>query len=199
MHLIQKLTKQGLLKPPPQVLGGLQYLTMMGSVAYGVSDDTSDVDIYGFCIPAREDVFPHLKGEIFGFGRQHQRFEQYQQHHILSPDNQKNYDITVYSIVKYFQLCMENNPNMIDSLFVPDRCVLFITKIATMLRDERKSFLHKGAWWKYKGYSYSQLHKMDIKNPKYMDEIKLFEREHDLSNSIRFLDVQTEMKKRGLL
>jgi hypothetical protein len=34
-----------------------------------------------------------------------------------------------------------------------------------MLRDNRKLFLHKGAWHKFKGYSYQQLHKMDIKNP----------------------------------
>lgn len=165
MSIVRILSNKQLITPPEFVINGIQYETMMGSVAYGVSDVTSDVDIYGFCIQAREDVFPHLKGEILGFGRQHQRFEQYQQHHVLSPDNQKNYDITVYSIVKYFQLCMENNPNMIDSLFVPDRCILFRTKIANMIRDERKLFLHKGAWHKFKGYSYSQLHKMDSKNP----------------------------------
>jgi hypothetical protein len=34
-----------------------------------------------------------------------------------------------------------------------------------MVRDRRRDFLHKGAWHKFKGYSYSQLHKMDIKNP----------------------------------
>jgi hypothetical protein len=26
-------------------------------------------------------------------------------------------------------------------------------------------FLHRGCWYKFKGYSYSQMHKMDIKNP----------------------------------
>ena len=29
-----------------------------------------------------------------------------------------------------------------------------------MIRDARRLFLHKGAWWKFKGYAYSQLHKM---------------------------------------
>jgi hypothetical protein len=52
---------------------------------------------------------------------------------------------------------------MIDSLFVPERCVLSATKIANMVRENRKMFLHKGSWHKFKGYAYSQLHKIDLK------------------------------------
>jgi len=138
----------------------------MGSVAYGVSTDYSDVDVYGFCMPKKELVFPHLAGEIPGFGRQTKRFEQFQQHHVNDKGSQKEYDLSIYSIVKYFQLVMENNPNMVDSLFVPDFCVLHITKIGTMVRENRKLFLHKGSWHKYKGYSFSQMHKARLKTPK---------------------------------
>ena len=60
---------------------------------------------------------------------------------------------------------MENNPNMIDSLFVPADCILTITKVGTIVRDNRRKFLHKGSWYKFKGYSYSQMHKMKNKNP----------------------------------
>jgi len=60
---------------------------------------------------------------------------------------------------------MENNPNMVDSLFTPQECVLHCTKIGNMVRDKRKMFLHKGSWHKYKGYAYNQLHKMDSKDP----------------------------------
>jgi predicted nucleotidyltransferase len=67
--------------------------------------------------------------------------------------------------VKYFQLCMENNPNMIDSLFTPEFCVLHSTRISTLLREKRKMFLHKGHWPKFKGYAYQQMHKALIKNP----------------------------------
>jgi predicted nucleotidyltransferase len=139
---------------------------MMGSVAYGVNEEgASDVDVYGFCIPPKDVIFPHLRGEILGFGKQINRFEQYQQHHVEDKEARKSYDISIYNIVRYFQLVMENNPNMIDSLFVPHRCVLHITKVGNMVRDERKSFLHKGCWHKFKGYAYSQMHKMDIKEP----------------------------------
>lgn len=139
------------------------YETIMGSVAYGVSSDTSDMDIYGFCIPPQKVVFPHLDGYIDGFGKPRKRFDQFQQHHIEW--NAKSYDLSIYSIVRYFALCMENNPNMIDSLFTPDNCVLHATAVGQMVRDHRKLFLHKGAWQKFKGYAYSQLHKMKNRQP----------------------------------
>jgi len=163
---VSRLHKLGLISPPSWLPDNVQYECMMGSVAYGVSTDYSDVDVYGFCMPKKELLFPHLAGEIQGFGRQVKRFDQFQQHHIKDSGSQKEYDLSIYSIVKYIQLAMENNPNMIDSLFVPDFCILHITKVGTMVRDQRKLFLHKGSWHKFKGYAYSQMHKAHLKNPK---------------------------------
>ena len=142
-----------------------QYEVMMGSISYGIAIDTSDVDIYGFCIPSKDIIFPHLSGEIQGFGRQIQRFDQFQAHHVYDKDSKKEYDISIYNIIKYFQLVMDNNPNMIDSLFVPQRCVLHCSQIGDLVRQNRKLFLHKGIFHKLKGYAYSQLHKMRIKKP----------------------------------
>jgi predicted nucleotidyltransferase len=159
MERCRYLEKKKLITPPGFLIGSVQYETIMGSVAYGVSSDTSDMDIYGFCIPPKDMLFPHLRGEIPGFGRQINRFEQFQQHHIYDKESDKLYDISIYSIIKYFQLCMENNPNMIDSLFTPQRCVLHITKIGEHIRENRKIFLHSGCWHKFKGYAFSQLHK----------------------------------------
>jgi uncharacterized protein len=169
MSTIQALTDKKLISPPTWLPNSVQYETMMGSVAYGVSSDTSDTDIYGFCMPPKELVFPHLAGEIPGFGTQIQRFEQFQIHHIMDKSAMggtgREYDLQIFSIVKYFQLLMENNPNMIDSVFTPQTCVLHSTQIGNLVRKNRKIFLHKGAWHKFKGYAYSQIHKMEIKNP----------------------------------
>ena len=163
--LIQSLAAKGLIKPPSFVTGGTQYMTIMGSVAYGVSSDTSDMDIYGFCIPPKDMVFPHLAGEIWGFGRQIQRFEQYQMHHVNDKETRKVYDLNIYNIVKFFQLCMDNNPNMIDSLFTAESCVIKATTLARHIRDNRKIFLHKGAWHRFKGYAYSQMQHIKVKKP----------------------------------
>lgn len=169
MSTVRQLAERGLARPPKWLPVNVHYETIMGSVAYGVSSDTSDCDVYGFAIPRKEDVFPHLAGEIPGFGTPAKRFEQYQEHHIADPDalggKGRTYDLTIFSIVKYFSLAMENNPNIIDSLFTPAFCVLHSTRIGNLVRENRRLFLHRGAWPKFKGYAYSQLHKLAIKQP----------------------------------
>src|SRR5215204_2748320 len=57
------------------------------------------------------------------------------------------------------------NPNMIDSLFTPEVCVLHITRVGQILRDNRKKFLHQGICDRFKGYAYAQIHKMQTKEP----------------------------------
>lgn len=163
--IVERLTQKGLIRPPAFVVSNTMYETIMGSVCYGVSDDLSDVDTLGFCIPPKDMLFPNLAGEIQGFGRQKKRFMGYQQHHVKDVGAEKEYDLNIYNIASYFHLCMECNPNMVDSLFTPTECVLHCTKVGNMVRDRRKLFLHKGAWHKFKGYAYSQLHSMDSKNP----------------------------------
>lgn len=137
----------------------------MGSNCYGVAVDNSDWDMVGFNIPPKDVVFPHIGGVIQGFGRQVQKFVCYQKHHVYVPEEFRTYDLNSYNIVHYFHLCMENNPNMIDSLFVPRECIVHSSIISEMVREKRRMFLHKGAWHRFKGYAYAQLHKMDNKKP----------------------------------
>lgn len=140
---------------PSWLAPSIQYLTIMGSRAYGADTETSDVDLYGFCVPPRHVVYPHLAGVIPGFGDQGQRFEQY------APSD----DITVYSIIKYFKLCAESNPNMIESLFVPEDCIQHITDVGRLVRKHRHKFLSKQAIEKFKGFAYSQITKLESKRP----------------------------------
>lgn len=162
--IIDIISKKSLINPPSFFKNNVHYEVIMGSYAYGVSGDTSDCDVYGYVIPPKEMIFPHLKGEIVGFGKQTEHFNVWQEHHVIDKETSKEYDFSIYSIIKFFQLCMENNPNMIDSLFVPQRCVLHCTSAAQIVRDNRKLFLHKGSFHKCKGYAYSQLHKARTKH-----------------------------------
>lgn len=161
--IVEQLNKKNLIHPPPFLSDNVHYEVIMGSFAYGVSSDTSDMDVYGFAIPPKEVIFPHLNGHILGFGKQPPKFEVYQEHHIVY--QVREYDLSIYNIIKFFQLCMENNPNMVDALFVPVRCIIHSTAIGQMVRENRRLFLHKGCWPKFKGYAYSQLHKAITKNP----------------------------------
>ena len=151
-------------KMPEFVHSQIQYEVIMGSFAYGVSSDTSDLDVYGFCIPNRNIIFPHETGNyIFGYDAVPNNFEQWQKHHVK--DTLKDYDFCIYNITKFFKLCADGNPNMIDSLFVPFRCVVNETQIGNRVREKRHLFLSKKCWHTFKGYAYSQMHKMKIKKP----------------------------------
>ncbi len=178
MNLVRHLTDQKLIQPPAWLPDNCAYLTIMGSIAYGVADtnaeEESDYDLYGFCIPPKEIVFPHLGGAIWGFGRfkegmPRSHFQQYQKHHIhdsaARSGKGRDYDLTIYSIVRYFQLCMECNPNMIDSMFTPEWAVQHSTQVGELLRENRKLFLHQGICDRFKGYAYAQVHKMQTKEP----------------------------------
>lgn len=164
--LLDRLKKDGVITPPSFLPSNTHYLVRMGSEAYGCATDSSDVDVYGWCIPPRGIVFPHLAGHILGFGKPPEKFECWQQHHVTDVKYQVEYDFSVYGVVHYFNLVMNNNPNMVDSLFVPDRCILHETQAAQIVRENRTAFLHKGCWHTFRGYSYQQLKKMSSKEPK---------------------------------
>ena len=162
---LEKLVARGLAKPPHNLGAQLQYETWMGSAAYGVSADNSDLDVYGFAIPDKAYVFPHqVNAEIEGYDLKGPRFEQYEQAHI--DDGRTVWDFQIYNITKYFRLLKGCNPNLIDSLFTPIRCVTHMTPIGQKVRERRHKFLHKGAWHTFKGYSYSQMVSIKKKVPK---------------------------------
>ncbi len=165
MSVVIPLVDKKLVTPPRWLVDGIHYETFMGSVAYGVSTESSDIDIYGFCIPPKEILFPHINGVIYGFGPQGERFDQFQQHHVAVPDSNKIYDINIYNIVKYFKLCAECNPNMIDSLYTPESVVVRQTHVAENIRAHSNQFLSKLAWIKFKGYALSQLSKLRNRSP----------------------------------
>ena len=178
MSHVKKLITHNLIAPPKWLNANLMFEGITGSVSYGVCDDSSDFDIVGFCIPPKEMIFPHLSGNIIGFGDKPETFEQYQQHHVIVKEWRKEFDITIYGITKFFQLCMENNPNMVDALFLPRHCITHSTEIYEHVRSQRKLFLHKGSWHKFRGYAYSQLSKIknqtNASNPKRAAAIEKF-------------------------
>jgi predicted nucleotidyltransferase len=173
-HVVKELYERKLVNCPAWLPLNTQYLTIMGSHAYGVADTSvkekvPDYDVYGWCIPPKEYIFKHLTGAIPGFGPQPQDWEQWQQHHVMDVNalggRGQEWDFNVNSIVKYFELCREGNPNMVDSLFTPENCVLHCTNMGRIVRDARKLFISKEVWARFRGYAFSQMHKMESKNP----------------------------------
>ena len=167
--IVSQLTKRGLIRPPTWLPDNILFEGVQGSNAYGVAVNESDFDMIGFCVPPKDLIFPHLAGQISGFGRQKKRFVCYQKHHIFDRDARggkgRQYDLNCYNIVHFFNLAMEMNPNMAASLFLPAECITHTSIVGNMVREKRHIFLHKGAWHRFKGYAFSQLAKMSTKSP----------------------------------
>lgn len=207
-NIVIQLEQKGLVRPPSWLSSNIHYLTIMGSHAYGVADTSikdkiPDYDVYGWAIPPKNMIFTHLTGYIPGFGPEPPNFEQFQQHHILDKDalggRGKEWDLTIYSIVKYFNLCRENNPNMMDSLFTPEECVIHCTQIGRMVRDNRRLFLSKLCWKKYRGYAHEQLKKCkNVIESKEIMDVWIFEKKHNIPQETRLSDIELAKTNKSL-
>ncbi len=207
-NVLIELEQKGLVNDTPNWLSlNTMYLTIMGSHSYGVADTSTkdkppDYDIYGWAIPPKEMIFPHLTGYIRGFGHEPPNFDKpYQKHHIFDKDALgglgKEWDVQVFGIVQFFELLRENNPNIIDSLYTPENCVIHVTPVGRMVRENRKLFLSKLAWKKFRGYAHDQIKKSDkaIKS-KEIQDIWKFEFDHEIPRTTSFKNVQEEIASR---
>lgn len=196
--ILQQLIDKGLITPPKWLMSNTHYLVVMGSRAYGVNTDKSDFDIYGFAVPPKRLIWP---AGVPGFGSKPPGFDQYIQTHVRMDTDE--FDFRIMSIVKYFDLCLKCNPDVIDSLFVPQSCVLHASPLAYMVRDQRHRFLNrKDVWRAYSGYAKSQLHKLDTKQP-IGGRVEAFEREgfdrKFAYHGVRLLDEAEQILTTGTL
>jgi uncharacterized protein len=120
------------------------FLTVHGSIAYGLNTPESDVDIRGICIPPKE--------YLYGFNK---NFDQT----ILEAPNP---DCTIFSLKKFFSLTAANNPNTLELLFVEPEDHIYVSDIGKYLLNNRDAFLSKLIKERYIGYSKAQAHR--IKN-----------------------------------
>jgi predicted nucleotidyltransferase len=113
--------------------------TVVGSRAYGTNYEDSDYDKSGVMIPGIE--------YFFGF----RSFEQY-----TDPDT----DRTIFDIRKALNLISENNPNMMDLLFMPDRCVVKMTPYWQKIVENAQIFVTKRCRYTFARYAIAQLERI---------------------------------------
>lgn len=114
-------------------------------------------------------------------------------------ENTKKWDLSIYNIVRYFELCRDNNPNMVDSLFTPEECVIHCTHIGRMVRDKRRLFLSKLCWKKYRGYAAAQLKKSEnVMETKEVVDVWKFEEQHNIPQKTRYSEVELAQTNRAL-
>lgn len=166
------------ISPPEWLFENLSYMTYFGSIIYGINNDMSDVDIVGITVPPKEIVFPErFSNAIYGFDNI-ETFDQWQNHHLLDNVRKREYDFCIYNIVKFVKLASENNPNVLETLFVKENHIVFQDEIGKYLRKNANKFLHKGSLAKFRGYATSQIKKIknqqNSTNPKRAELVKKF-------------------------
>ena len=111
-----------------------------GSHLYGTATENSDLDTRGVFIPTEEFYFGFLN-----------KVEQVESH---IPDE------TYWEITKFFKLCLDNNPNILELLFVPNKYIEYSTEEWTKIISNRSLFLSTKARHTFSGYAVSQLHRI---------------------------------------
>lgn len=126
-----------------------------GSQLYGTATPESDTDYSGIFIAPEEFYFGLDKVEEVDCS-------------IISKNedgknNKDAVDKKFYEFRKFVRLAIDNNPNIISTLFVPDKNIVFINEFGRELLDNAHLFPWKGCYSKFKGYAQSQKKKMTVK------------------------------------
>jgi predicted nucleotidyltransferase len=112
---------------------------------YGLNISTSDDDVCGiFKIPMDERLV--VDGECMQYC--------------------ENKDTTYYEVKKYIKLASENNPNLLELLFVPEDCWLKCTSEYDLLIKNKHLFVSKKAKFSFQGYAFSQIQRAKGQNKK---------------------------------
>ena len=119
---------------------------MRGSQAYGTNTPESDIDYGGICMPDL-DMF-------YGISK-------FEQEDVWEDENGEKVDKSIYAFGKAIDLMAENNPNMLDYLCAPDRCVLHSSPIWELVKKNTDLFLSRDTKNTFLGYAMAQLSRIE--------------------------------------
>lgn len=100
----------------------------------------------------------------------------------------EKHDKVAYEIGRYFELLLKSNPNILEALFVPDRCIIYEHPLFKQLREHRNDFVSKETIKTLLAYSKSQIEKARGLNKKIVNPIT--ERKQPIDFCFTFNDYQ---------
>jgi predicted nucleotidyltransferase len=115
------------------------YRCIVGSQAFGLSGEDSDIDRRGIYLPPAE-----LHWSLYGVPEQ-----------IENNDTQEAY----WELQKFLIMALKANPNILECLHTP--LIEHATPLAQELLDHRQAFLSKLIYQTYNGYVMSQFKKLE--------------------------------------
>lgn len=111
-----------------------------GSRAYGTSTPTSDVDYRGLFVGSPESILTPF----------------YPVEQVGGPG-----DRVLYEIGKFMKLAADQNPNILEILWVRDSDIFFTTPWYQSLRDIRDKILSQKAKYTFAGYAHAQMKRLE--------------------------------------
>ncbi len=141
----------------------------VGSHLYGTNTPKSDEDFSGVFLPTKEFIFGFRKVEEVNLSITDKDEAGKNTEHAV--------DRKLYEFRKFVKLALDNNPNIIEQVFVNEANIVYINEVGRALLAKRHRFPHKGLLQKFKGYAFSQKHKMVIRSDKF----------HQLDNALKYL------------
>jgi hypothetical protein len=120
--------------------GYLLYKYIRGSHAYGLNTETSDIDTGG--------VFSLPLDNLIGTG-----------YDYVNQVQDETHDNVYYELGKFMTLLCSSNPTVLESLFIPDKCVLYEHPAMTLIKSYRDKFITKRCFHAFGGYAISQIKK----------------------------------------
>lgn len=117
----------------------IAYEYIRGSHAYGTNVETSDQDIGGvfICPP---DMLNGLR-----------------ENYVEQVDDERH-DTVYYELGRWMELLMKSNPNALESLFVPEGCIVGnVHPAVQMILDNRDKFITKACLPALLGYGFAQI------------------------------------------
>ena len=119
------------------------YRCVIGSRAYGLDHDGSDIDLRGIYLPPAD-----MHWSLYGVPEQLEQGEE-----------------AYWELQKFLKLALKANPNILECLYTP--MVEYTTPLADELREMRSVFLTKLVYQTYNGYVMSQFRKLKKHREKY--------------------------------
>jgi uncharacterized protein len=116
------------------------YSTVHGSNCYGTNLPDSDLDIRAIAVPPQR--------YMLGFAHK------FEQQVLKSPDK------VTFSVVKFFHMAADCNPNALELIFTDPKDHQVLHPVGQLLLDNRNLFLSRRAFKTFSGYARGQLHRM---------------------------------------
>jgi predicted nucleotidyltransferase len=144
------------------------FLAVTGSHAYGMARPESDVDIRGAAITPRDvrDSFTKNFAQFLAAKQigpwgpvSVQALEEMASHPTAGPGYKLHgeIDLCIFALTKLVKLAANNNPNVLELLFLDERDIIHTSPAWETLRENADSFLSKKCKHTYTGYAMSQL------------------------------------------